>query len=574
MTAARALGPYLRPHRIRVALAALAFVVKDSPLWVLPIVTAEVIDLLIADAEPDALLPWGVLAVAVVAVNVGANAIYVRAYFSAVRGLGADLRRSLTHRLQTLSLSYHSRSASALAQTKLVRDVENVELMLQQGFGPVLTAGSVLVGASATMAVRAPIFLIFFAITVPLAVMLIRWLRLRTGAANERFRREVEHLSTRISEMGSLLPVTRAHGLEAVAVERVTSSAEHVRAAGFNLDRINGRFGAMSWASFQILSLVCLFGAAVAALTGVVRVSAGDVILLSSYFGLLTATTVAVFQLAPLLTRGRESVSSIQELLTADEVEDNEGKPALDHVTGEIRFEAVTFAYERDPALREIDLTIHPGETVAFIGPSGSGKSTLLHLSLGLIAPDRGRIRIDGHDLREIDRRTYRRFVSVVPQEPVLFAATIRENVAYGLPDLDDAAVWRALTEAYASRFVRELPEGWNTLVGERGGSLSGGQRQRLAIARALVRDPRVLLLDEATAALDGESEAAVHDALGTLRAGRTTLIVAHRLSTVRAADRIVVLEGGRILQQGDHESLASVDGYYRTMLKRAASSR
>jgi ATP-binding cassette subfamily B protein len=574
VTVARSLRPYLRPHRAGIALAAVAFVIKDSPLWVLPIVTAEVIDLLIADADAEALLPWGLLAVGVVAVNVCANAVYVRAYFSAVRGLGADLRRSLTHRLQTLSLAYHSRSASALAQTKLVRDVENVELMLQQSFAPILTAVSVLVGASATMAARAPVFLVFFAVAVPIAVALIRWLRSRTSAANERFRREVEHLSTRISEMGSLLSVTRAHGLEVVAVERVTSSAEHVRAAGFDLDRLNGRFGAMSWASFQLLSLACLFGAVLAALTGVVPVSPGDVVLLGSYFGLLTATMVAVFQLAPLITRGRESVSSMNELLTADEVEHDDGKPALDRVVGEIRFEGVTFAHTREPVLRDIDLIVHPGETIAFIGPSGSGKSTLLNLSLGLMAPGRGRVFIDGHDLRDIDRRTFRRFVSVVPQDPVLFAATIRENVAYGLPDLADAAVWRALEEANAVGFVRELPEGWNTVVGERGARLSGGQRQRLAIARALVRDPRVLLLDEATAALDGESEAAVHEALATLRAGRTTLIVAHRLATIREADRIVVLQGGRIAQEGDHETLAAVDGYYRTMLQRAESAR
>ena len=271
MTSVRALHPYLRPHRRRVTLAVAAFVVKDSPLWVLPIVTAEVIDLFIARSEPTALVPWAVLGAAVIAVNVAANAVYVRAYFSAVRGLGADLRRSLTQRLQTLSLSYHSRSASALTQTKLIRDVENVELMLRQSFGPILTAASVLIGASAKMAVRAPVFLVFFAVTVPIAVLLIRWLRGRTFAANENFRREVEHLSTRISEMGSLMPVTRAHGLEAVAVERVTTSAEHVRAAGFDLDRINGRFGAMSWASFQALSLACLFGAVLAALDGYYR---------------------------------------------------------------------------------------------------------------------------------------------------------------------------------------------------------------------------------------------------------------------------------------------------------------
>jgi ATP-binding cassette subfamily B protein len=210
-----------------------------------------------------------------------------------------------------------------------------------------------------------------------------------------------------------------------------------------------------------------------------------------------------------------------------------------------------------------VSLDILPGETVAFVGSSGSGKSTMLNLVLGFVRPTAGRLLLDGADMQDLDLRTVRRSVSVVPQESVLFEGSIRENIAYGLEDASDERLRAALRDANAAEFVDALPEGWNTVVGERGARLSGGQRQRLAIARALVRDPRILLLDEATSALDPESEELVKDALNRLMAGRTTLVVAHRLSTIRQADRIVVLEHGEIAEIGTHDQLLAAAGRY-----------
>lgn len=565
------LFPHLRPHRGRIAVAGVAFVLKDSPLWVLPVITADVIDLLIGRASPSALLLPAAVAVGVIALNVGANAVYVRTYFSVVRGLGARLRSELASQLQALTIGYHARSSTAVVQTKLVRDVENVELMLQQSFGPVLNATSILIGAAVIVAVRVPVFLIVFAFTVPIAVVLMRWLRSHTSGADERLRREIETMAVHVSEMGALMPITRAHGLERVAVDRVESSAERVRSAGFELDRINGRFSAISWASFQTLSLVCLFGATALALSGAVPISPGDVVLLSSYFGLLTGSLATAFQLAPLITRGLASVGSIDEVLSEDEVEQNEGKPAVGPLTGALRFDRVTFSYGDKAAVADLSVSVEPGESVAFVGPSGSGKSTVLNLALGLLAPTRGRVLLDGLDLRDIDLRSYRRQVAVVPQEPVLFQGSIRDNVAYGLDAVDDDRIREALRLANAAELVDGLPHGWDTVVGERGGQLSGGQRQRIAIARALVRDPRVLVLDEATSALDAASERAVREALEHLTAGRTTLIVAHRLSTIRSATRIAVMQAGRIVELGSHAELVERDGAYAGLLKASA---
>ena len=531
----------------------------------MPVITSAVIDVVVARGPLGSLIWLGLGALVVLGVNFPAQILISRWFNGSVRRIGADLRNSLASRLQNLSIGFHSRASASVIQSKVVRDVENVETMLQQVCLAALSSFLVLVGAITVTAMSVPQFIWVFALTVPVGALLWNLMTRSSARRNEAFRREVEGFSSTIGEMATLIPITRAHGLEQVAIERVARRAEGVRTAGFSLDLLNGGFGALTWVALQLIGVACLLGAAAASITQFLDISPGQVVLLSSYFALLTGAVTSLLSLLPILTKGGESLTSIAEVLQDPDLEVNDGKALVSHVHGRIDLQSVSFRYPGAVAetLHDIDLRIASGETVALVGPSGSGKSTLLNLVLGFERPTGGVVRFDGLDMEGLDMRSLRSSISVVPQEPVLFEGSIFENVTYGLKSVPESRVKAALSDANALEIVESLPDGWHTRIGERGSRLSGGQRQRLAIARALIRNPSILILDEATSALDVESEQKVREALTRLMVGRTCLVVAHRLSTVRAAHRIVVLEAGRIVEQGTHDELVSRGGRY-----------
>jgi ATP-binding cassette subfamily B protein len=554
-----------RDHRLRVSVAVLAFIVKHSPVWLLPLITANVIDIVVERRPVSQLgVNTGVL-LFVLMLNYPTHLLYVRCMHGSVRHTGTTLRSALCRRMQELSIGYHSRTSASALQTKVIRDVENIEQSVQQTADNGLNAIITLAGGLLVIGFRVPEALPVFLVVVPAATFLVRRLRGRMRTRNERFRRQVEQLSTRVGEMTSLIPVTRAHGLERTAVARVDGSLRQVLTAGIRLDLLNGHFSALAWILLQALGISFLAGAALVCYHSWLPITTGDVVMLSTFFTTLTGSMSTLMALTPIISKGLESVRSVGEVLQAPDLEVNAGKAEVTAVKGRLEFERITFRYDENgrDAITDFSLRVPPGETIALVGASGAGKSTLLNLLIGFIRPVSGRILLDSTDMATLDLRTYRRFLSVVPQESVLFEGTIGENVGYGMHEIDERSVREALKDANALEFVDRLPHGLDTVVGEHGARLSGGQRQRIAIARALIRDPRILVLDEATSALDTRSEALVQEALDRLMRGRTVFVVAHRLSTVRSADRIVVMEAGRIREIGTHAELLRRGGLY-----------
>ncbi|PSL51944.1 ATP-binding cassette subfamily B protein [Saccharothrix carnea] len=561
----RALGHLFRPHRWRLGRALAVFVVKHSPVWLLPLVTATIVDTVVLRLPLTGMWLATGLIMLILVVNYPLHLLYVRLLHGSVRRAGTALRSALCTRLQELSIGYHNRTSAGVLQAKVVRDVETIEQMVQQTTDSGLGAVTVLVGGLAVVGVRAPHFLPVLLVIVPLASLVVVRLRSSLRDHNEVFRQDVELLASRVNEMTRLIPVTRAHGLEGHALRRMDDTLRRVLASGLRLDLLNGRVASLSWVFLNILGVVFLTAAALVAYFGGLGITAGDVVMLSAFLTTSTTSLATLMSLAPVITKGLESIRSAGEVLRAPALEDNEDKAEVTRVRGAVEFQSVGHAYDDAgrPAVRDFTLSVTPGETIALVGPSGAGKSTVLNLLIGFIRPTSGRILLDGADLADLDLRTYRRFISVVPQEPILFDGTVRENVAFGLPDADESAIRAALRDANALEFVEQLPEGLDTSVADRGVRLSGGQRQRLVIARALLRNPRLLILDEATSALDTHSESLIQQALARLVHGRTTFVVAHRLSTIRDADRIVVLRDGAVQEIGSHDELLRRGGAY-----------
>jgi ATP-binding cassette subfamily B protein len=577
----RGLLALLRPYRVRVATMFTALLLGTAASLAPPLLAKIAIDNGISKHDTTTLV------LVVLAFMLSALIVWVMTYVQTylVGWVGqralADLRIRIFTHLQSLPIGFYESRPAGVLISRMTNDIEALDSLVTDSVVTLFQAGLTLIGTVVILlTLDVKLALITFGI-FPLLAAGSLWFRLASAGAFRRTRETIGSITAYLQETLSGIRVVRSFGQEPYHEARFAELNAENRDANMTTVRLNAAyFPAVEMLSGVAIAVIVLYGG-YQAIEGSITV--GTVVAFIAALSYLFDPIQQLSQLYTTYQSGMAALEKIFQLLDVrPDLEDRPDALELPRIEGEIRFEDISFAYARrrgsedgEPpvlALDGVSLHVEPGETVALVGATGAGKSTMAKLVARFYDPTEGRVLVDEHDLREISSSSLRSQMGIVPQEAFLFSGTIGENIAFGRPDATDVEIRAAAAAVGVDEFIAELEHGYDTEVGERGAQLSAGQRQLIAFARALIADPRILVLDEATSNVDLHTEGRIEEGLRRLLSGRTAIVIAHRLSTIRQAGRIVVLEHGRIAEQGTHDQLIAAEGRYFELYRDWAS--